>query len=121
MPHDIKVTELGSGKTRLAIFRKLGISCATAPDLSLADGIEATRVLLPKCVIDREKCKVAIEALKQYRTEYDEKRQVYKKTPLDDWTNHYADAVRMFAVTNPKRANDLFGEQDYSDVDRRAV
>ena len=33
-----------------------------------------------------------------YRRHYDEKRQEYGLRPLHDWTSHYADAFRYFAV-----------------------
>jgi phage terminase large subunit len=38
-----------------------------------------------------------------YRRDYDEKRQEFRQNPLHDWTSHYADAVRYFAVGHQER------------------
>jgi hypothetical protein len=55
-------------------------------------------MLLPTAWFDKDKCKAGVEALRMYRREYDEKRQEFKQHPLHDWTSHYADALRYFAV-----------------------
>ena len=39
----------------------------------------------------------AIDAIRQYRREYDEKGQRFKDRPLHDWTSHYADGLRYLA------------------------
>jgi hypothetical protein len=38
-----------------------------------------------------------------YRREYDDKRQEFRVHPLHDWTSHYADALRYFAVGHSNR------------------
>jgi hypothetical protein len=48
--------------------------------------------------IDAERCARGIEALKQYRREYDDKLKDWKLNPLHDWASHGADALRTFAV-----------------------
>lgn len=39
----------------------------------------------------------ALDALRQYRREWDEKRQRFKDSPLHDWSSDYADAARYLA------------------------
>lgn len=39
----------------------------------------------------------ALDALRQYRREWDEKRQCFKDAPLHDWTSDFADALRYLA------------------------
>ena len=39
-----------------------------------------------------------LEALSLYRRDYDERREEYRVKPAHDWTSHYADAFRYFAV-----------------------
>jgi hypothetical protein len=51
-----------------------------------------------KCWFDEGKCKQGLEALRQYRREYDEKLKSFKQRPLHDWTSHAADAFRYLAV-----------------------
>ena len=62
------------------------------------DGIGAARETLARCRFDRRKCADGIEALKQYRSEYDEERKILKPTPLHDWSSHAADAFRYLAM-----------------------
>lgn len=98
LPHDVEVRELGTGKSRKEVLASLGITATVCPNIPIADGIQAVRMLLPTCWFDKVKCKDGIEALRMYRRDYDEKRQEFRTTPLHDWTSHYADAFRYFAV-----------------------
>lgn len=99
LPHDVEARELGTGKTRKETLEALGLrNIRIAPKVSLEDGISAARLFISKCWIDRAKCEYGIEALKQYRTEYDEKRKVFSNRPLHDWTSHAADAWRYLAL-----------------------
>lgn len=98
LPHDVEVRELGTGKSRLEVLSGYGIRGTVCPNIPVADGIQAVRMLLPTCWFDKDKCKDGIEALRMYRREYDEKRQEFRVNPLHDWTSHYADAFRYFAV-----------------------
>lgn len=100
-PHDIQVRELGSGKSRLETAQELGLEFTIAPKLSVMDGIDATRSLLPRVWFDAQKCKDGVDALTQYRTEWDDKRQVFRANPLHDWCSDYADSARYFAVKRP--------------------
>jgi hypothetical protein len=98
LPHDVEVRELGTGKSRKEVLAGLGVRATVCPNIPLADGIQAARMLLPTAWFDKDKCKAGIEALRMYRRDYDEKRQEFKQHPLHDWTSHYADALRYFAV-----------------------
>ena len=97
-PHDIGVRELGTGKSRLETARKLGINFLVVPRLSVEDGIHAARAILPKCYFEKTGTKDGLNALKRYRKEFDEKKGVYKPHPLHDWSSHFADAFRYFAI-----------------------
>ena len=78
--------------------RKLGINFRVVPRLSIEDGIHAARAILPKCYFEKTGCKEGLQALRRYRKEFDEKKGVYKPHPLHDWSSHYADAFRYFAI-----------------------
>lgn len=100
VPHDAQAKELGTGKTRLEVLESLGLKNITvAPMHRVEDGINAVRVMLPKCWFDATKCERGIEALKLYRAEYDDKRQTIKPRPVHDWASHAADAFRYLAMT----------------------
>jgi hypothetical protein len=110
-PHDIKVRELGSGVTRLEKAKELGIHFTLSNDVSIADGIEASKTLFSKLWVDETKCSELINALENYRREYDSKRKVYKNNPLHDWSSHFADSFRYLAVSLPKTRDGLSAEE----------
>ncbi len=100
-PHDIQARELGTGKSRLEVANELGIDFEVAPKLEVDHGIESVRNILPHCYFDREKCKLGLDAVRQYRKQWDDKNQVFKNKPLHDWCSHAADALRYGAVHEP--------------------
>ncbi|MCW5730433.1 MAG: hypothetical protein KIT20_06735 [Alphaproteobacteria bacterium] len=97
-PHDIRVRELGTGRSRFEVAAGLGLNFEVAPRLAVEDGIQAVRALLPRCWFDRERCRAGIEALAQYRKQWNEAERSFSARPLHDWTSHAADAFRMGAV-----------------------
>ena len=100
-PHDIMARELGTGKSRLEVANELGIDFEIAPKLEVDHGIESVRNALPFCYFDREKCKLGLDALRQYRKQWDEKNQVFKNKPLHNWCSHAADSFRYGCVSEP--------------------
>ena len=100
-PHDIMARELGTGKSRFEVSQDLGIDFEVAPKLEVDHGIESVRNALPYCWFDREKCKLGLDALRQYRKQWDEKNQVFKNKPLHDWCSHAADSFRYGCVHDP--------------------
>jgi len=104
-PHDIKVRDLSvtGGKTRQDVARALGFDFDIAPKLSILDGIDAARNMFQKCWFDKEKTKEGLNALKNYRKQYDEKRKTYLNQPYHDWSSNGADAFRMLAVSLDSR------------------
>jgi hypothetical protein len=97
-PHDLRVRDYGNGLQRIETAARNGVDFELAPDVSRADGIEAVRTMLPRTAFDERACRDGIEALIQYRAEYDEDRRIVGREPVHDWTSHAADALRMFAV-----------------------
>jgi phage terminase large subunit len=97
VPHDARVRELGTGRTRLETLAGMGRNPQLLPVHQVDDGINAVRQLFPRMWI-ASRCKEGIEALRQYRTDFDEKAKVFKKTPRHDWTSHTADALRYAAM-----------------------
>jgi hypothetical protein len=112
LPHDAKAKTLASGGKSVMeqLAGKLGMSSlAIAPSLSVQDGIQAVRRMLPRCFFDEVKCREGIEALKVYQREYDEDKQAFRKTPMHNWASHPADALRMMAVSE-RRAEEAIAE-----------
>jgi hypothetical protein len=97
-PPDIEVRELGSGKSRREIAAGLGIKFEVVSSLRLEDGINASRMMLPRCYFDEQKCSAGLEALQNYRWGFNERLDEFKPTPVHDWASHGADAFRYLAV-----------------------
>src|SRR5215510_928477 len=98
LPHDARVQELGSGKTRVETLTALGIRPRVLSAHRVEDGIHAVRQLLPRCWFDAEACARGLEALRNYRSEWDDRRQAFRERPLHDWSSHAADAFRYLAM-----------------------
>lgn len=115
LPHDAKARELGTGRTRVETLENLGFDdIEVAPRQSVDDGIHMVRTLLPRCWFDAVSCEQGIQAMKQYRKEWDDKRATYKNRPLHDWSSHSADAFRTFALLYDK-----IGSRNQSGLVRR--
>jgi hypothetical protein len=97
LPHDAGNNQLATGTSLENTLRRLGISESVLPRADLEDGINAARMLIPKCWFDAEKCERGLEALLQYRRDWDEKLQNFRNKPLHDWSSHAADAFRYLA------------------------
>jgi phage terminase large subunit len=99
LPHDVRVREMGTGKSRLETLDTLAVRPVTiAPQLGVDDGIQAARTMISRCWFDLKKCERGVDALRQYRRDYDDKNMVWRGKPLHDWTSHCADAFRYLAV-----------------------
>lgn len=98
VPHDARVRELGTGRTRVETLIELGRNPRVVPDHKLMDGINAVRQSLPNMWFDETRCRDAVEKLRQYRCEYDPVTRAFRDTPKHDFTSHYADAARYMAM-----------------------
>ena len=126
VPHDAQVKEWGSGRTRIEQMQALGFEVRMVPNHRLMDGIGAARETLARTRFDRLRCADGIEALKQYRADFDEERKVQKPTPLHDWTSHAADAFRYLAMVwrepaNPRSPEERRYEEKIAKLRRRVV
>ena len=107
VPHDAKVQEWGSGRTRVETMASLGLRPILVPRASLDDGINAVRRTLPLCVFHPRCEDGGISALEQYRRDWDDEKKCFKPTAVHDWTSHPADSFRYLSQgwrSLPKRA-----------------
>lgn len=98
-PHDIQVREFSNGKARIETALELGLRFNITPRLSIDDGIDATRALLTKCYFNEATTRAGLNALRNYKKEFDFKNNVFKLQPKHDWTSHGSDAFRYLAVS----------------------
>jgi len=98
LPHDVRVRELGTGKSRLEMLEDSGLEVKIAPRMGLDDGIQAVRRLLPRCWFNVPKVQNGLNCLRNYRRDYDEKRKIFYERPLHDWSSHGSDSFRYLAL-----------------------
>jgi hypothetical protein len=105
-PHDISVREIGSGMSRIETAYSLGINFdIIAPKLKTMEGINAVRMLLPRCAFDKEKANkrlnngdvVGLESLFQYAPKKDREGNPTGE-PAHNKYSHGADAFRYLAL-----------------------
>ena len=105
MPHDAKKRELSSGtiaRSVKQVAEDLGIKPIQVVERPknmeaiVTEQIPAVRRALAKSYFDKTRCARGIEALENYRAEYDERKKVIAPRPLHDWASHAADAMRTF-------------------------
>lgn len=98
VPHDARARELGTGRTRVETMLSYKLKPRVVTGHKIMDGINALRVLFPRMWFDAEKCEQGLEALRQYRADYDDKKRTFRDAPRHDWTSHASDAARYLAM-----------------------
>jgi hypothetical protein len=101
LPHDAKAKTLAAkGKSfEEQAWKELGMSnVRLVPELSVQDGIQASRALIGRAVFDEQETFVGTEALKAYQREWDDDKKMFRDKPKHDWSSHPSDAFRMMAV-----------------------
>jgi hypothetical protein len=100
LPHDARAKTMASGgKSIIEQFAtKIDIKhLKIVPNLSLQDGIQASRLALTRTWFDN-RCQEGIECLRQYQREWDDDKKVFRDRPKHDWTSHSADAFRYLSI-----------------------
>ena len=101
-PHDIRVREWGSSRTRIEQFVESDldarIDARVAPRHLKEDAINAARLTLSVCWFDAAACSEGLKALRSYRKEWDEEKGIWRDKPRHDSASHGADALQTLSV-----------------------
>lgn len=92
VPHDIRVRELVSGRSRLQMLQDLRFDVRIAPSVDLEEGLDVANRLLGRCHFDERHAALGIDRLRGYRRNPDTER------PIHDESSHGADAFRYLAL-----------------------
>ena len=98
VPHDALVSELGTQKRRIDRLYAMGVMARLVPFLTVADGINAVRELLPRCYFDETHTQRGRDGLTSYRKEWDDEKRIFRDKPLHDWASNPSDSFRYLAV-----------------------
>lgn len=97
LPHDMNTGEFVGGN-RITAMRQLGYYPKLTPKLSIAEGIQKARQLIPYCRFRKGHVDKLYEALEGYHYKYDEVKGVLSQKPVHDRHSHFADAFRYLGV-----------------------
>ena len=115
LPHDARAKNLQTGRSIVEQTLRRQFRPKIVPDHKLRDGISAARKLLPYTYWNRPLTSGAVEAMKSYRKEWDDKLGCYRDRPVHDWSSHIADAFRylgvVFANLQPAKSNIILPER----------
>ena len=103
LPHDAWAKTMQTGRSIMEQFLDAGIRPRRIPQLSEIDGISAARLLFPDIWFNQEPTSDLVEALKTFRREWDEDKKAFRNKPVEDWSIHYADVFRYFAIVTQKQ------------------
>lgn len=98
-PHDAYTKRMSDGKSTVDVAREYGVETVNTPQLSVLEGINQARLAFKDMWFDEEKTKDLVNALSQYRREWNEANQTFRANPLHDWSSHLADAFRYMAIS----------------------
>ena len=110
LPHDAKAKSLQTGKSIIEQFLANGITPRLVTEMSLQDGIEAARMILPECYFDEEPTYDGVDHLRAYMREWDERTQTYRNKPKHDQHSHASDGFRYLALAARKTIRNSKGE-----------
>jgi hypothetical protein len=97
LPHDAKQRTLQTGRGTVEQLLTAGFSCEIVPYLTVQQGIDAARLMLPMCRFDAKTDK-GVEALRAYKRQYSEMNKAYQNKPLHDWASNGADSFRYMSL-----------------------
>lgn len=118
LPHDARARSFQTGKSTIELtIEEFGAGAvAITPELLVDDGISATRSMMeqkhglfrihPRCAepirndSGGEQHPGGVEALREYRFEWDEEKKCFKPKPLHNWASNPADACRYVACAH---------------------
>ena len=107
LPHDAANGQSATGHSFLEVIRGFGFKADIVSKVSLEEGINTARQLFPRCTFDEKHCAAGLDALQNYRWDYNQRMREMKPTPVHDWSSHGADAFRYLSIS-AKRNERMF-------------
>lgn len=98
LPWDGGTRSLGTGRSIEEIMRSKGFKTRVNRQMSVANGINAVRMIFPQLYFDSVLCADGLQYLRRYQWGPVTQLGVARREPLHDDASHPADALRTLAV-----------------------
>ncbi len=93
LPHDARTKTFSAKESAIEIFLKYfgNKKVDITPMTSIADRINAARVVLPRVRFHKTNCKTGLEGLRAWSYAYNDVTKTFGSGPLHDWASHDGD------------------------------
>lgn len=93
LPHDARAKTFAARRSAVEIFiEKFGADkVSITPNSSIADRINAARVMTPRVEFNSDRCEKGLDGLRSWSYEYDDEKKTFSEKPLHDWASHDGD------------------------------
>lgn len=108
LPHDGEHKNIQTGKSAKETMEALGWEVVITPNMSVEDGIRATRMAFGRMVFDKNKAARIVQCAKRYRRSINEQTKE-PGAPLHDKWSHGADNLRYIAINADAMTNEEWG------------
>jgi len=98
LPHDARAKTLQTGRSTVEQFIDQDFPVRIVPQLSVQQGIDAARLVLPHVHFDKQNTLAGVEALRAYRRQYNQLTKSFADKPLHDWASDSSDAFRYLSL-----------------------
>lgn len=93
LPHDARTKTFSAKESAIEIFLKFfgHKKVDITPMTSIADRINAARVVLPRVRFNETNCKIGLDGLRAWSYAYNDVTKTFGSNPLHDWASHDGD------------------------------
>lgn len=120
-PHDGRVREWGTGKSRMEQLIALGFKPRIPTRLDLGDGINAVRACLKFSTFDRKGFGEGLKMLKNYKKKWNDQTAAWMTQPLHNEASHGADAERTLATAHRQvEIQEIDPDQQRREIEQKA-
>lgn len=104
LPHDGQARDYKSGRSAEEILRALGHDVEIAPNVNVEQGIQAARMMFPRCYFDKVNAGALFNRLGRYKRRIQSNNE--PGSPEHDENSHGADMFRYIAVSESLLSNE---------------
>ena len=112
-PHDAFAKRMNDGKSVVNFAEEYGLTVSRTPQVSILEWINQVRKIFTRLWFDKDKTKELVKHIWLYKREYNEKKKVFSKNPLHDFTSHDNDSLRYLSLCIQEEQIEDNSEEEY--------